>query len=142
MSDAESQARSETAALIRRYYEAFNAGDRSGMLRLLGQNVVHDINQGASVSGVGAFTRFLEHMDRCYAEQVEELVVMANESGDRAAAEFYIRGEYLVTDEGLPEAAGQKYHLRVGAFFDVAEGRIQRVTNYYNLQDWIRQVGG
>ena len=26
MSDAESQARSETAALIRRYYEAFNSG--------------------------------------------------------------------------------------------------------------------
>ena len=28
MSDAESQARSETAALIRRYYEAFNAGQQ------------------------------------------------------------------------------------------------------------------
>ena len=133
---------SDTEELIRLYYEAFNSGDRPAMLRLLAPGVVHDINQGASVAGVEAFEKFLAHMDRCYAEQVEDLVVMVDAGGSRAAAEFYIRGEYLVTDEGLPEAAGQKYHLRVGAFFEIAEGRITRVTNYYNLQDWIAQVGG
>ena len=67
---------------------------------------------------------------------------MVSESGDRASAEFYIRGEYLSTDDGLPEAAGQKYHLLVGAFFEISGGRITRVTNYYNMSDWIRQVGG
>ena len=80
-------------------------------------------------------------MDRSYAEQVEELVVMASDDGTRAAAEFYIRGTYLATDEGLPEATGQTYWLRVGAFFDVKDGRILRVTNYYNLNDWLRQIG-
>ena len=135
-------AQSDTEELIRLYYEAFNAGDRPGMLRLLSSGVVHDINQGPGVVGVEAFEKFLGHMDRCYAEQVEDLVVMVDASGSRAAAEFFIRGEYLVTDEGLPEAVGQKYHLRVGAFFDVVDGRIARVTNYYNLPEWIRQVGG
>ncbi len=134
--------RPESEDLIRLYYEAFNAGDRPGMLRLLAQDVVHDINQGASVAGVAAFERFLSHMDRCYAEQAEDLVVMVDESGNRAAAEFFIRGKYLATDEGLPEAVGQEYLLRVGAFFEIAGGRIARVTNYYNLPDWIRQVGG
>lgn len=133
---------SDTEELIRLYYEAFNAGDRVGMLRLLATEVVHDINQGESAAGVAAFERFLAHMDRCYAEQVEDLVVLVDASGSRAAAEFFIRGKYLVTDEGLPEAAGQAYHLRVGAFFEVVAGRIARVTNYYNLPDWIRQVGG
>lgn len=133
---------SDTEELIRLYYEAFNAGDRPGMLRLLAQDVVHGINQGENVVGAGAFERFLAHMDRCYAEQVEDLVVMVDESGTRAATEFFIRGQYLVTDEGLPPAERQTYHLRVGAFFEIAEGRIARVTNYYNLQDWIRQVGG
>ncbi len=133
---------SDTEELIRLYYEAFNAGDRAGMLRLLDRDVVHDINQGASVAGVEAFERFLGHMDRCYAEQVEDLVVMVDASGTRAAAEFFIRGKYIATDEGLPPAAGQTYHLRVGAFFEIAGGRIRRVTNYYNLPDWIRQVGG
>jgi steroid delta-isomerase-like uncharacterized protein len=66
---------------------------------------------------------------------------MASADGTRAAAEFYIRGTYLNTDEGLPPATGQTYHLRVGAFFEIKEGLVARVTNYYNLTDWLRQVG-
>ncbi len=133
---------SETEDLIRLYYEAFNQGDRPGMLRLLSGDVVHDINQGDRVVGTDAFAQFLVHMDECYGEQVEDLVVLVNDKGDRAAAEFFIRGKYLATDEGLPPANGQTYHLRVGAFFEIVEGRIARVTNYYNMPDWIRQVGG
>jgi len=131
----------ETEEIIRLYYEAFNAGDRSGMLRLLSQGVAHGINQGEVVTGVAAFERFLEQMAVCYAEKAEDLVVMVNEPGDRAAAEFFIRGRYLSADEGLPPAEGQTYYLRVGAFFEVTDGLITRVTNYYNMQDWLRQVG-
>lgn len=128
--------------IIALYYEAFNQGDRAGMLRLLHPGVVHDINQGGSETGVEAFAAFLTHMDDCYEEQVEELAIMVNGDGSRASAEFFIRGKYLKSDEGLPPAAGQTYHLRVGAFFELVEGRISRVTNYYNLADWLRQVSG
>ena len=38
-------------------------------------------------------------------------------------------------------ASGQRYTLPVGAFFDIRDGQIARVTNYYNLNDWLRQVG-
>jgi len=68
------------------------------------------------------------------------MVVMANADGSRAAAEFVVNGEYLKSDEGLPPAHGQKYVLPAGAFFDVRDGKVARVTNYYNLQDWIAQV--
>ena len=131
---------SDVDELIRLYYEAFNRGDRPGMLRLLHEQVVHDINEGGSEIGLDAFARFLQHMDTCYAEQVEDLAVMVNEDSARAAAEFYIRGEYRATDDGLPPATGQTYRLRVGAFFEIREGRIARVTNYYNLKDWLRQI--
>lgn len=134
--------RSAAEALLRSYYDTFNTGDREAMLALLTDDVVHDINQGGSETGRDAFRAFLQRMDRCYREQAEQLTVMADESGTRGAAEFYIRGEYIATDEGFPEAAGQTYWLRVGAFFDVREGRVARVTNYYNLQDWIKQVVG
>ncbi|HEX7932387.1 MAG TPA: isopropylmalate/homocitrate/citramalate synthase, partial [Paraburkholderia sp.] len=60
----------------------------------------------------------------------------------RGSAEFVVHGEYLVTDEGLPPAIGQKYILPAGAFFDVRAGKIARVTNYYNLPDWTAQVAG
>jgi steroid delta-isomerase-like uncharacterized protein len=132
----------DTEELVRLYYEAFNNNDGSGMLRLLSDEVVHGVNQGEEVIGRDAFSRFLSHMDVCYEEQVEDLVVMVNPTGERAAAEFFIRGKYIGTDEGLPGATGQVYHLRVGAFFELSESLITRVTNYYNMQDWIRQVGG
>ena len=30
--------------------------------------------------------------------------------------------------------------LRAGAFFDIRDGKIVRVTNYYNLEHWLKQV--
>ena len=126
--------------IIQSYYAAFNAGNPTGMLDLLNEDVIHDANEGGSKTGKDAFAQFLARMNAHYREQVEELVVMATEDGTRAAAEFYINGSYLKTDDGLPEATGQNYRIRVGAFFDLREGKISRVTNYYNLQKWIEAV--
>ncbi len=138
---AMTSARQATLDLIQRYYAAFNSGDREAFLSLLSDDVAHDINQGGTEVGHDDFRIFLQRMDRCYREQVVDLVVFADDKGERGAAEFYIEGEYLTTDEGLPEATGQKYRLRVGAFFEVKAGRVARITNYYNLNDWLAQVG-
>lgn len=134
--------RPDTLALIQRYYAAFNTGDMNAFLALLTDDVAHDINQGRRESGRDAFGRFMQHMNRCYREHLTDLVVMASDDGRRAAAEFIVNGEYLVTDEGLPPAAGQRYRLPAGAFFEIRDAKVARVTNYYNLQDWIAQVGG
>jgi steroid delta-isomerase-like uncharacterized protein len=130
-----------TRALIERYYSAFNAGDIQSFLSLLTEDVVHDINQGGRETGKEAFARFMARMNRKYRERVVDLVVMVDDSGMHAAAEFVVLGTYLESDEGLPPAVGQQYRLPVGAFFDIRDGKIARVTNYYNLQDWLRQVG-
>ncbi|KAF1689652.1 ketosteroid isomerase-related protein [Pseudoxanthomonas taiwanensis] len=127
-------------ALVRAYYDAFNRGDRAAMLDLLAEDVVHDLNQGARETGREAFAAFMRRMDTCYREQLHEVVVMASADGSRAAAEYVVHGEYLRDDAGLPPARGQRYVLPGGAFFEVRDGRIARVTNYYNLQDWIAQV--
>jgi steroid delta-isomerase-like uncharacterized protein len=127
--------------LIERYYAAFNAGDMTAFLDMLAEDVVHDINQGGREAGKAAFRRFMERMNRSYREQILDISVMTNEDGTRAAAEFTVLGEYLKTDEGLPPAKGQTYRLPGGAFFEIRGGKVARVTNYYNLQDWLRQVG-
>ena len=133
--------REQTLALITHYYNVFNVGDRDGFLDLLTDDVQHDINQGKSEIGRDTFATFLERMDRCYREQVEELQVFSSEDGKRGSAEFYIRGSYINTDEGLPPATGQTYRLRVGAFFEIRDQKVSRVTNYYNLEEWLRLVG-
>jgi steroid delta-isomerase-like uncharacterized protein len=128
-------------ATIHAYYDAFNRQDMDAFLALLDENVVHDINQGERQTGKAVFAKFMDHMNRCYKETLTDMVIMASEDGKRASAEFVVNGEYLVTDEGLPEANGQKYVLPAGAFFELKDGKVSRVTNYYNLNDWIAQVG-
>jgi steroid delta-isomerase-like uncharacterized protein len=130
----------DAAALIRAYLDAFNRGDRAAMLALLTEDVAHDVNQGGREVGRDAFAAFMARMDRCYRERLADIVVMAEPSGTRAAAEFTVHGEYLATDEGLPEARGQRYSLPAGAFYAIRDGRIARVTMHYNLADWIAQV--
>ena len=127
-------------SLIETYYAAFNSGDREALLALLAEDIAHEINEGGVETGKEAFRAFLTRMDRCYRETVEDLVIFTGPD-NRAATEFYIRGEYVATDDGLPEARGQTYHLRVGAFFEARGGKITRVTNYSNLQNWLRLVG-
>jgi steroid delta-isomerase-like uncharacterized protein len=136
------QARTDTISLIRRYYERFNAGDVDGFLSLLADDVIHDLSQGARETGKPAFRRFLDHMNRCYQERVRDLVVMVDDSGTRAAAEFQLDGKYVATDGELPPARGQAYVLTVGAFFEIRNGQIARISNNYNFKDWLRQVQG
>ncbi len=132
--------------LVLAYYAAFNRGDWDGMLALLADDVAHDLNQGPRETGREAFAAFLQRMHRCYREQLRDIVVMATADGARVAAEYVVHGEYLAADDGLPPAHGQRYVLPGGAFFDIAfddaggNGRIRRVSNYYNLEDWLAQV--
>ncbi|WP_327751620.1 ketosteroid isomerase-related protein [Sphingobium sp. SJ10-10] len=124
------------------YYDAFNRGDATAMLNLLTDDVVHEPSQGEPRHGKAAFAAFLDHMNRCYRERVIDPVFLTSADGARAAAEFHLEGEYLQTDNDLPPANGQRYRLRVGAFFEIVDGRIARVSNHYNLADWMRQVSG
>jgi steroid delta-isomerase-like uncharacterized protein len=130
----------ETLALIARYYAAFNAGDPEGMLACLTDDVEHRVNEGSHRIGKAKFGEFCGHMGVSYRETLKDIVVFATADGSRAAAEFVVHGTYLKTDPGLPEAKGQTYILPAGGFFDVRDGKIARITTFYNLNDWIRQV--
>ena len=132
--------REQTAALIRAYYAAFNAMDIEAILACLDDDVAHDINQGNRETGKEAFRAFLDRMDHAYSEQLHDIAVMTSQDGTRAAAEFIVDGIYKVADDGFPAAHGQSYKLPAGGFFEIADGKITRVSVYYNLAEWIAQV--
>ena len=132
----------DTRKLLRRYYQAFNAGDTAAMLACLAGHVEHHVNQGATRKGKAAFAEFSAHMTRCYKEKLKDLVILVGKGGKRAAAEFTVHGAYIGSDPGLPPATGQKYVLPAGAFFEVEDDLIIRVTTYYNLKHWMEQVVG
>jgi len=129
-----------TISLIEQYYAAFNSTDMETFLSLLTDDVIHDINQGKREIGKDAFSRFMGCMNFNYKEQLVDMVIMATPDGSRAAAEFVVLGKYLKSDEGLPAANGQEYKLPAGAFFEIRDNKVARITNYYNLEDWIAQV--
>ena len=122
------------------YYAAFNAENPAGMLACVTENIEHRVNEGGIRLGAAKFAEFCAHMGVSYREQLRDIEIFVNETGTRAAAEFTVHGEYLKTDPGLPEAKGQKYILPAGSFFDLADGKISRITTFYNLNDWIAQV--
>ena len=126
--------------IIQNYYDAFNEGNDDKLCSLLHKDVIHDINQGGEERGVEKFLAFLKHMRKCYDERVYDLVIFANDANRRGSAEFFVKGKYIKTDGSLPEAKGQTYDLRVGAFFDLENDKIARVTTYYNLQEWLKMV--
>lgn len=126
--------------VVERYFAAFNTGNVEGMVDCLTDDVAHHVNEGQIRRGKDLFRAFCDHMSRCYREELTDMVIFEAEGGTRAAAEFVVNGIYLETDEGLPEARGQKYRLPAGSFFDIRDGRISRVTTYYNLADWTAQV--
>ena len=125
---------------LRRYFDAFNAGDIDGMLAELTDDVAHHVNEGQVRIGKEAFAGFCAHMAHCYKETLTEIVLFSAEGGARGAAEFMVNGTYLETDDGLPEARGQTYRLPGASFMTLRDGKIARVTTYYNLADWLRQV--
>ena len=139
-SNMSTKMRDEAEALVRRYYQHFNAQDVAGMMACLSEDVVHDVNQGERRKGKPMFASFMTHMNRCYREELKDIVVLSSADGRRAAAEFVVHGKYLATDEGLPKASGQTYVLRAATFFEVTNGLIVRVTTHYNLKDWTAQV--
>jgi steroid delta-isomerase-like uncharacterized protein len=129
-----------TIDTIGRYFDAFNAGNIEAMLAELTEDVAHHVNEGNIRFGKKKFAEFCAHMSRCYSETLTDMVLFIDDTGTRGAAEYVVNGTYLATDSGLPEARGQSYRLPAGSFFTLTEGKISRVTTYYNLSDWIAQV--
>ncbi|MDR3387842.1 MAG: ketosteroid isomerase-related protein [Rudaea sp.] len=134
------RAADRTSALILRYYAALNRGDIDGMLDCVAEDVVHDINQGARETGKTAYRDYLTRVQRSYREELRDIVVMSIDDGTRAAAEFSVHGVYQATEAGLPPARGQRYTLPGGGFFAIHQGKIARVSHYYNLHERTAQV--
>lgn len=130
-------ARAASGRLILNYYTAFNRGDCDAMLN---DEVAHDINQGSRQTGWPVFAAHPGTDAPLLTRTARRNHCMIDRTGRHAAAEYRLRGEYLATDAGLPKANGQPYVLLGGAFFALRNGRIARISNDYNLGDWLRQI--
>ncbi len=130
----------QSLELVKKYYACFNQKDWAGMIALVDPDIRHEVNQGEVRIGQELYTQFLQQMDESYEETLRDLVFMSNDTGERIAAEFVVHGVYKKGDEDMPPAHGQSYVLPAGAFLEVKNGKICRVTTYYNLPLWLKLV--
>lgn len=126
--------------IAQQYYDCFNKQNWEGMLALLHTDIRHEPNQGDVRMGLEKFKDFLKMMDESYEETLSDMVFLTENSETRVACEFTVNGIYKKGEEGLPEAKGQKYVLPAAAFLEVKDGKISRITTYYNLPLWIKLV--
>ena len=118
------------------YYAAFNRGDWDGMLALLTDDVVHDLNQGRREQGREAFAAFLARMDAHYSEQLHDIVVMASPDGERAADSLFYLAQALQQLKKPSEACDvyaeleEVYPSRISASMkaDITRGRAAAST--------------
>ncbi|MDR6560239.1 MULTISPECIES: nuclear transport factor 2 family protein [unclassified Arcicella] len=126
--------------IVKQYYAYFNQKDWAGMLALLHPDVRHEPNQGEPRIGIELFTEFMKHMDESYEETLTDMVFFEEPNNERVAVEFVVNGIYKKGEEGFPEAHNQSYILPAAAFLGITDGKISRVTTYYNLPLWIKLV--
>lgn len=129
-----------STSAITRYFEAFNAGDIDGMLEQMTDDVSHHVNEGTIREGKALFRDYCEQLMRCYQERVLNVVELESPDHMRRAAEYLVRGEYVRTDIGMPKATGQVYVLPGGSFFSFRDGKISRLTTYFNLHELRQQL--
>jgi len=134
------RAADRTSALVLRFCAAYSRGDVEGMLDCVSDDLMHDVNQGPRESGKAAFRAYLQQHVRSYREEWRDVVVMSIDDGTRAAAEFSVHGVYQNAAPGLPAAQGQRYVLTAGVFFAINQGKIARITPYYNQYDRQAQI--
>jgi steroid delta-isomerase-like uncharacterized protein len=73
-------------------------------------------------------------------ENLKDINYLVSENGNLVASEFFVTGTYVISIPGFPEANNQHYELSCGSFFEIEDNKIFRVTVYYNLNEWLRQI--
>ena len=62
-------------------------------------------------------------------------------AGDRVVVEWVVTGTYQNDFPGLPPAAGQTFSFRGASVFELANGKVQRYTEYWDAYGFLVQLG-
>ncbi|MCQ8784116.1 nuclear transport factor 2 family protein [Mangrovibrevibacter kandeliae] len=107
---------------VRRFVEAFNASDWSGLAGLLAEDVAYDPAGGERLIGRQAVHEHLALQARKGRRTLEDLAVFRTEDAPRAALECTLRLD------AAPD--GARTRRAAALFFDIDDGWISRITAY------------
>lgn len=135
------KAKEQTVALVKTYYDALNKKDMNLFFSIMSNDVIHDINQGASETGITKFKTYMKKTNNSFDENLSEILIMVSNDGKHAAAQWVDHGVYYKDYPGMKiHATNQKFTLNGGHFFEIHDGKLSRVTTYYNDTNFMEQI--
>jgi len=136
----------------RAFIDALNSHDSSSVCALVTEDVrYHDIGVGTSVTGVRTFKSAYDEAET-YSTDYTYTLVRDAVAGKCFAVEWVIEGTtsgkeggLVTTDSGEKIGggpAGTPYRLRGVSIGELAaDGKIQEYSDYYNMAEYLRQIG-
>ena len=126
--------------VVRDFYAAYARRDIDEMMSHVSDGIVEDLSGVGLVTGAQQEREFLAGVIASFPDLVTELTgVLA--CGDVVAVEWRRAGTISGAPwTGLP-ASGKPFALRGGAFLEVSENKITRITGYYDTAEFARHIG-
>lgn len=109
----------DAPALVRRFLAAYNDWNIAGMLDCLAEDVAFDRTGDERVIGREAVKWAFAKAGEGERQSAGDIEIMVNSAGNRAAAEYTLRG----TGPG-----GASYSVQAGLFAEIEDGRISRLS--------------
>ena len=125
----------------RQYYDAWNGHDAEKVAAFMADDAVYEnLAVGVVNDGRTAIANYIDEAGR-FSRDYRFEVVSEQNSGDRYAFEWIMLGTHSGESRGLP-ATNKPYRIRgvsVGRL--TSDGKIQENRDYWNLADFLGQVG-
>jgi steroid delta-isomerase-like uncharacterized protein len=137
-------AQEDDIAVVRSLFERFNEGDLDGAAALVTDDFeLSDLAAGRTFHGPAGLREWLDLFRTALPDARTEVVnVLAD--GGRVASEHIGRGTHdgpFVTPAGSIPPTGRSVELRIGEFYELRDGRIARLSAYYDSATMLRQLG-
>jgi steroid delta-isomerase-like uncharacterized protein len=127
--------------LLGEWAAAVNSGDVDRVVALFTEDGLwEEVAIGLAARGpheIGA------HLDRLFTAVPDITFDVSSGfmAGDRAVVEWTVSGTYSSDFSGLPPATGQRFAFRGASVFELADGKIQRYTEYWDAYGFLVQLG-
>lgn len=136
--------RAEAEQLLRRGMACWNARDFAGYLAQHSEQAeVVDVPAGRTLQGAEANLAHAQAWATAFPDGQVEITRLLTD-GDTAMLEFIGRGMQtgpLVGETGTIPPTGRRVELHFCYSYDIADGKIRRVREYYDMATMLRQLG-
>jgi steroid delta-isomerase-like uncharacterized protein len=134
----------DNIAVVRSLFDAFNRGDLDRAAALVSDDFeLIDVPSGETFHGPDGCRRWLGTFRAALPDATTEIVTAFGE-GNLVATEHIGRGTHtgpFATPAGAIPPTGRQIELRIGEIYELAGGKITRLSAYYDSSTIMRQLG-